>query len=101
MARNGREVALSLLAGAFAAACGGPAGSTSGPGGNATANATNVIAVYKLDRVNSKPIPIGDGSHVFINGVQVLKDGKHTGAKPGRFVRGPGWSGWPGGGACK
>lgn len=38
---------------------------------------------------------------VFINGVQVLKDGQHTGAKPGRFVRGPGWTGWPGGGACK
>ena len=38
---------------------------------------------------------------VFINGVQVLKDGKHTGAKPGRFIRGPGWTGWPGGGACK
>ena len=37
---------------------------------------------------------------VFINGVQVLKDGAHTGAKPGRFVRGPGWTGWPGGGAC-
>ncbi len=29
--------------------------------------------------------------HVFVNGVQVLKDGDHTGAKPGRFVRGPGW----------
>jgi N-acyl-D-amino-acid deacylase len=28
--------------------------------------------------------------HVFINGVQVLKDGDHTGAKPGRVVRGPG-----------
>jgi len=28
--------------------------------------------------------------HVFVNGVQVLKDGNHTGAKPGRFVRGPG-----------
>jgi N-acyl-D-amino-acid deacylase len=26
--------------------------------------------------------------HVFVNGVQVLKDGSHTGAKPGRFVRG-------------
>ena len=37
---------------------------------------------------------------VFVNGVQVLKDGKHTGAKPGRVVRGPGWTGWPGGGAC-
>jgi N-acyl-D-amino-acid deacylase len=29
--------------------------------------------------------------HVFVNGVQVLKDGEHTGAKPGRVVRGPGW----------
>ena len=29
--------------------------------------------------------------HVFVNGVQVLRDGEHTGAKPGRFVRGPGW----------
>ena len=28
---------------------------------------------------------------VFVNGVQVLKDGEHTGAKPGRVVRGPGW----------
>jgi N-acyl-D-amino-acid deacylase len=25
--------------------------------------------------------------HVFVNGVQVLKDGKHTGATPGRFVK--------------
>jgi N-acyl-D-amino-acid deacylase len=29
--------------------------------------------------------------HVFVNGQQVLKDGEHTGATPGRFVRGPGW----------
>ncbi len=28
--------------------------------------------------------------HVFVNGTQVLKDGEHTGAKPGQFVRGPG-----------
>jgi len=28
--------------------------------------------------------------HVFVNGVQVLKDGKHTGAKPGRVLWGPG-----------
>jgi N-acyl-D-amino-acid deacylase len=32
-------------------------------------------------------------SDVFVNGVQVLRDGEHTGAKPGRVVRGPGWSG--------
>ena len=31
--------------------------------------------------------------HVFVNGVQVLKNGAHTGATPGRFVRGPGWKG--------
>ena len=30
---------------------------------------------------------------VFVNGVQVLKDGEHTGAKPGRFVKGPGYKG--------
>ncbi len=29
--------------------------------------------------------------HVFVNGVQVLKDGEHTGALPGKVVRGPGW----------
>lgn len=29
--------------------------------------------------------------HVFVNGVHVLKDGEHTGAKPGQVVRGPGW----------
>jgi N-acyl-D-amino-acid deacylase len=28
--------------------------------------------------------------HVFVNGVQVLKDGEHTGAKPGQVVTGPG-----------
>nr|HPZ86733.1 amidohydrolase family protein [Flavihumibacter sp.] len=30
---------------------------------------------------------------VFVNGVQVLKDGEHTNAKPGRFIKGPGYSG--------
>jgi len=30
--------------------------------------------------------------HVFVNGEQVLEDGEHTGATPGRFVRGPGWA---------
>jgi N-acyl-D-amino-acid deacylase len=28
--------------------------------------------------------------HVFVNGVQVLKNGEHTGAKPGRALSGPG-----------
>ena len=31
-------------------------------------------------------------SHVFVNGQQVLKDGEHTGATPGRIVRGAGYS---------
>jgi N-acyl-D-amino-acid deacylase len=31
--------------------------------------------------------------HVFVNGEQVLKGREHTGAKPGRVVRGPGWKG--------
>jgi N-acyl-D-amino-acid deacylase len=49
-----------------------------------------------------KPKQLATGvDDVFVNGVQVLKDGKHTGAKPGRVVRGPGWTGWPGGGACR
>jgi N-acyl-D-amino-acid deacylase len=29
--------------------------------------------------------------HVFVNGTAVLMDGEHTGKKPGRVVRGPGW----------
>jgi N-acyl-D-amino-acid deacylase len=33
--------------------------------------------------------------HVFVNGVAVLRDGEHTGATPGRFVRGPGWNRCP------
>ena len=32
-------------------------------------------------------------SDVFVNGIQVLREGEHTGAKPGRVVRGPGWRG--------
>jgi N-acyl-D-amino-acid deacylase len=31
--------------------------------------------------------------HVFVNGIPVLRDGEHTGAFPGRVVRGPGWKG--------
>lgn len=32
--------------------------------------------------------------HVWVNGVQVLRSGEPTNAKAGRFVRGPGWTGW-------
>ena len=49
-----------------------------------------------------KPKQLATGvDDVFVNGVQVLRNGKHTGTKPGRVVRGPGWTGWPGGGACR
>ena len=30
---------------------------------------------------------------VWVNGTRVVADGKHTGATPGRIIRGPGWSG--------
>ncbi|MGH7482922.1 MAG: N-acyl-D-amino-acid deacylase family protein [Longimicrobiales bacterium] len=33
--------------------------------------------------------------HVLVNGVPVVRDGTHTGAKPGMIVRGPGWEGRP------
>jgi N-acyl-D-amino-acid deacylase len=49
----------------------------------------------------AKPQQLASGvEDLFVNGVQVMKDGTHTGAKPGRVVRGPGWTGWPGGGKC-
>jgi N-acyl-D-amino-acid deacylase len=39
-----------------------------------------------------KPHQYAEGMlHVFVNGIQVLKDGEHTGAKPGKFVKGPGY----------
>ncbi len=41
-----------------------------------------------------KPHQLSTGvEHVFVNGVQVLKDSEPTGATPGRVVRGPGWKG--------
>ncbi len=32
--------------------------------------------------------------HVFVNGALTIEDEKHIGAKAGRVVRGPGWTGW-------
>ena len=58
-------------------------------------------ATVKDHATYAKPHQLATGvNDVFVNGVQVLKDGKHTGATPGRFVHGPGWTGWPNGGAC-
>ena len=40
----------------------------------------------------AKPHQLSTGvHHVFVNGVQVLKDSEHTGATPGKVVRGPGY----------
>lgn len=40
----------------------------------------------------AKPHQLSTGMHhVFVNGIQVIQNGTHTGALPGRVVRGPGW----------
>jgi N-acyl-D-amino-acid deacylase len=40
----------------------------------------------------AEPMQLATGvRHVFVNGVAVLRDGEHTGALPGRVVRGPGY----------
>jgi len=49
-------------------------------------------AKVKDNATFEKPHQYSEGMiHVFVNGVQVLKDDEHTGAKPGRFVKGPGF----------
>ena len=54
------------------------------------------IAVFDPAKVQDhatfeKPHQYSTGvRHVWVNGVQVLKDGEHTGAKPGRALWGPG-----------
>ena len=55
------------------------------------------VVVFDLARVQdyatpTQPHQYATGMvHVFVNGVQALRDGEHTGATPGRVVRGPGW----------
>ena len=55
------------------------------------------IAIFDFDKVQDhatfeKPHQYASGMvHVLVNGIQVLKDGNHTGAKPGRVVKGPGY----------
>jgi N-acyl-D-amino-acid deacylase len=56
------------------------------------------IAIFNPNEVKDKatfdnPKEYATGMvHVLVNGVIVLKNGIHTGAKPGRVVRGPGWN---------
>ena len=58
------------------------------------------IVIFDPDKITDqatydKPHQYATGViHVFVNGVQVLNEGEHTGAEPGRVVRGPGWTGW-------
>ena len=55
------------------------------------------IAIFDPETVNDKatfesPHQYSTGMvHVFVNGAQVLRNGEHTGAMPGKVVRGPGW----------
>ena len=81
---------------------------TSLPAGNLDIRARGLLkAGYFADVVVFDPATIQDHAtfeaphqyatgvyEVFVNGVQVLKNGEHTGATPGRVVRGPGWDGW-------
>lgn len=49
-------------------------------------------AKMKDNATFDKPHQYSEGMvDVFVNGVQVLRNGDHTGAKPGRFVKGPGY----------
>ncbi|MEE4217585.1 MAG: D-aminoacylase [Xanthomonadales bacterium] len=56
------------------------------------------VVVFDPARVRDKatfeePHQLAEGMvHVFVNGTQVLNGGKHTGAVPGRFVKGPGYA---------
>jgi N-acyl-D-amino-acid deacylase len=58
------------------------------------------IVVFDPAKINDlatfdKPFQYAVGvKDVFVNGAQVLRDGEHTGAKPGQVVHGPGWTGW-------
>jgi N-acyl-D-amino-acid deacylase len=55
------------------------------------------VVVFNLDSIQDyatfeKPMQYATGvNHVFVNGTQVLENGNHTGALPGKFVKGPGF----------
>jgi N-acyl-D-amino-acid deacylase len=55
------------------------------------------VVVFDADQIQDhatfeEPHQYATGvAHVFVNGVRVIAEGQHTGAKPGRFVKGPGY----------
>lgn len=81
---------------------------TSLPAGNVgIRDRGRLVTGYYADIAIFDPTEIGDTAtfeyphqyargmvHVIVNGEPVLSDGRHTGAFPGRVVRGPGWTGW-------
>jgi N-acyl-D-amino-acid deacylase len=51
-------------------------------------------ATIRQNSTYERPNQLSTGvREVFVNGVAVVRDGRHTGAKPGRIMRGPGWRG--------
>jgi N-acyl-D-amino-acid deacylase len=56
------------------------------------------VVVFDPERIQdhatfARPHQLATGvQHVFVNGVAVLRDGEATAARPGRVVRGPGWT---------
>jgi len=55
------------------------------------------IVIFDPNKIQDKatfenPHQLSEGIlHVFVNGKQVVKEGKHTGVKSGKFVKGTGW----------
>ena len=55
------------------------------------------VVVFDPERIQEnstyeKPLQLSTGMRaVLVNGVEIVRDGRHTGAKPGRIVRGSGW----------
>ncbi|MEN8800163.1 MAG: amidohydrolase family protein, partial [Flavobacteriaceae bacterium] len=58
------------------------------------------VVLFKADSIRDratfdKPHQYATGvEHVFVNGVQVIQGGNHTGSFPGKVIRGPGWKGY-------